>query len=62
MIKEIKTFIPATQDEAFHKVVKEGDARKAHLLYLPDWHKPLYMIKTEIRMAKIKAIIDHAQI
>ena len=53
--REITTAIIPEQDPEFHKALEEGDSLKAHLLHKPTWHKPYWMIESEMKLAQLEA-------
>ena len=53
--REITTAIIPEQDPEFYKALEEGDSLKAHLLHKPTWHKPYWMIESEMKLAQLEA-------
>lgn len=53
--KEITTAIIPEQAPEYHKALEEGDVLKAHLLHKPTWHKPYWMIESEMKFAQLEA-------
>lgn len=53
--REITIAIIPEQDPEFHKALEEKDAPKAHLLHKPTWHKPYWMIESEMKFAQLES-------
>ena len=53
--REITIAIIPEQDPEFHKALEEKDGLKAHLLHKPTWHKPYWMIESEMKFAQLES-------
>jgi len=58
---EIVTVIENEQCKEYYEALERGDAVGAHLLHIPPYHKPWWMIEWEIKMFQRKAEFDLEQ-
>ena len=58
---EIETVIENEQCEEYYAMLEKKDAVAAHLLYIPPYHKPWWLIETEIRWFQLRAEFELEQ-
>lgn len=58
-IHKIQTVTYAKQCDAYYEAKERGDVYAMHMLFLPPVYKPLWVIKSEIKMLELKAQLDY---